>query len=230
MLLPDFSKTIPDLLKALNPFHFLVNAVQENHDNFRIEVEMRYLNELIHLEVEKSEKLLELDVVAREGKIILRGEYHIGDNRFANLFKIYEVLFHVELIPVWVKNNQVRFRVMEYKLRNKKKKTIDLVRILSAIFPYHKTLLLKKLVQLYPSILSLTRLQNEVRLNLNFYFQKAGILSSSARVHQFVLNPNKVVLSLRSNSVLKPLVDFFGSNIISITEIKNEGSLVRREK
>lgn len=230
MLLPDFSKSFPDLLKALNPFHFLVNAVQENHDNFRIQVDMRYLNELIHLEVEKSEKLLDLDVVAREGRMVLRGEYHIGDNRIANFFRIYEVLFHVELVPVWVKKNQVRFRVTGYKIWNKKRKRIDIVRIVAFLFPYHKTLLLKKLVLLYPSILSLTRLQNEVRLNLNYYFQKAGILSSSARVHKFELNPDRVLLSLRSSVVLKPLVDFFGSNIISINELQNDGIPVRKNK
>lgn len=209
-------------MKGINPFHFLLNAVEETKDNFRIRVDMRYLNELIHLEIlEKAEKLIDIDVFARDEKLIIRGEYHIGDYPLANFLRIHEVLFHVELKPVWVKGNQVRFRVTGYKVWNKEKKKLDLVKVLSYLFPYQKTLLLNRLVNLYPKILSLTRLKNEVRLNLNFYFQKAGILSSSARVHRVNLESNKVILYLRSSVVLKPLVDFFGSSIVSIEEISD---------
>ena len=220
MAFPDFHKNIFDIMKVLNPFHVLINAVEETKENFRIDVDMRYLNELIHIEVlEGSENLLDLDVFAREGKLIVKGEYHVGDYPLAQFFKVHEVLFHVELAPVWVKSNNVRFRVTNYKIWNKARKKIDLVKIVSRIFPYHKNYLLKVLVSLYPHILSLTRLQNEVRLNLNFYFQKAGILNNNVKVHRVDLESNKVILYLRSSVVLRPLVDIFGSNIISLYDV-----------
>ena len=144
MLFPDFQKNIFDIIKVLNPFQVLISAVEENKENFRIDVDMRYLNELIHLEVlEESENLLDLDVIAREGKLITKGEYHVGDYTLAKFFKVHEVLFHVELSPVWVKSNHVRFRVTNYKIWNKERKKFDLVKIVSRIFPYHKNYLLK---------------------------------------------------------------------------------------
>ena len=223
MLFPDFQKNIFDIIKVLNPFQVLISAVEENKENFRIDVDMRYLNELIHLEVlEESENLLDLDVIAREGKLITKGEYHVGDYTLAKFFKVHEVLFHVELSPVWVKSNHVRFRVTNYKIWNKERKKFDLVKIVSRIFPYHKNYLLKELVSLYPQILSLTKLQNEVRLNLNYYFQKAGILNNNVKVHRIDLESNKLILYLRSSVMLRPLVDFFGSSIISIYDVVSQ--------
>ena len=220
MLFPDFQKNISDIIKVFNPFQVLISAVEENKENFRIDVDMRYLNELIHIEVlEESENLLDLDVIAREGKLIAKGEYHVGDYPLAKIFKVHEVLFHVELAPVWVKSNNVRFRVTNYKIWNKERKKFDLVKIVSRIFPYHKNYLLKELVSLYPHILSLTKLQNEIRLNLNYYFQKAGILNNNVKVHRIDLESNKLILYLRSSVMLRPLVDFFGSSIISIYDL-----------
>lgn len=236
MAFPDFHKNIMDIMKVLNPFSVLMQAVEETKENFRIDVDMRYLNELIHLEVlEGSENLLDLDVFARENKLIVKGEYHVGDYPLANFLRVHEVLFHVELAPVWVKSNHVRFRVTNYKIWNKVRKKIDLIKIFSRIFPYHKNYLLKELVSLYPRILSLTRLQNEVRLNLNFYFQKAGILKNNVKVHRIDLEPNKVILYLRSSVVLRPLVDIFGSNIISVfdvspSSIENLKTISRKKK
>jgi hypothetical protein len=223
MLFPDFQKNISDIIKVLNPFQVLISAVEENKENFRIDVDMRYLNELIHIEVlEESENLLDLDVIAREGKLIAKGEYHVGDYPLAKIFKVHEVLFHVELAPVWVKSNHVRFRVTNYKIWNKARKKFDLVKIVSRIFPYHKNYLLKELVSLYPHILSLTKLQNEIRLNLNYYFQKAGILNNNVKVHRIDLESNKLILYLRSSVMLRPLVDFFGSSIISIYDVVSQ--------
>jgi hypothetical protein len=223
MLFPDFQKNISDIIKVLNPFQVLISAVEENKENFRIDVDMRYLNELIHIEVlEESENLLDLDVIAREGKLIAKGEYHVGDYPLAKIFKVHEVLFHVELAPVWVKSNHVRFRVTNYKIWNKARKKFDLVKIVSRIFPYHKNYLLKELVNLYPHILSLTKLQNEIRLNLNYYFQKAGILNNNVKVHRIDLESNKLILYLRSSVMLRPLVDFFGSSIISIYDVVSQ--------
>lgn len=220
MLIPDFSKNLFDIMKVLNPFQVIISAVEENKDNFLIDVDMRYLNELIHVQLlENSENLLDLDVVAREGKLIVRGEYHVGDFFLANLFKVHEVLFHVELSPVWVKSNHIRFRVIKYKIWNKERKKIDLVFIFSRIFPYHKNYLLKELTKLYPHILSLTKLQNELRLNLNYYFNKAGILNNNVKVHRIELDSNIVKIYLRSSVVLKPLVDFFGSSFISVYDV-----------
>ncbi|NBU98523.1 MAG: hypothetical protein EBS19_10005 [Spirochaetia bacterium] len=223
MLFPDFHKNISDIIKVLNPFQVLINAVEESKENFRIDVDMRYLNELVHIEVlEESENLLDLDVIAREGKLIARGEYHVGDYPLAKIFKVHEVLFHVELAPVWVKSNHARFRVTNYKIWNKARKKFDLVKIVSRIFPYHKNYLLKELVSLYPHILSLTKLQNEIRLNLNYYFQKAGILNNNVKVHRIDLESNKLILYLRSSVMLRPLVDFFGSSIISIYDVVSQ--------
>ncbi|MCB1140850.1 MAG: hypothetical protein H7A24_07140 [Leptospiraceae bacterium] len=216
---PDLQKHIFGFLKIINPFQVLIEAVEETRENYRVEVDMRYLNELIHLEIlDKAESLLALDVFAEEGKIQVTGEYFVGDYLLARIFRVRTVLFSVHLIPIWVKSNHVRFQITHYRLKNKEKMKFDPVEIFSRFDPYHKNYILNILVSLYPKILSLTKLKYEIRLNLNYYLQKADLSSDSVKVSRIESHMNTLVLHLRSSVVLRPLVDIFGSNVISVKE------------
>ena len=57
---------------------------------------------------------------------------------------------------------------------------------------------------------------------MNYYFQKAGILNNNVKVHRIDLESNKLILYLRSSVMLRPLVDFFGSSIISIYDVVSQ--------
>jgi hypothetical protein len=212
-----------DVWKELNPFQVLFDAVEETKDNYRVEIDMRYINELVHIEVlEEAESLLELDIFARDGRFIVRGEYYVGDYLLAGILKVREVGFHAEFVPVWVKSNHVRFRIDSFRIWNKKKRKFDLVRWIARLFPYNRTLILKELVNLYPHILSLTKLQNEVRLNLNYFLNKAKLNSEVVKVHKVLLETNRLILFIRSTVVLKPLADFFGSDVVKVYSIPNQ--------
>lgn len=212
-----------DMLKEMNPFQVLFDAVEETRDNYRVEIDMRYINELVHIEVlEEAESLLELDILAREGKLIIRGEYYVGDYLLAGLLKVREVGFHAEFVPVWVKGNQVRFRIDSFRVWNKTKRKFDLVKWITKLFPYNQTLILKELVSLYPHILSLTKFQNEVRLNLNYFLKKANLNSEVVKVHKVLLETNRLILLIRSTVVLKPLADFFGSDVVKVYSLPNK--------
>ncbi|MDX1960267.1 MAG: hypothetical protein SFU98_16985 [Leptospiraceae bacterium] len=209
----------------LNPFQNLLKAPEDNKDNFRLDVDMRFLNELIRREVlDESENLLNLDAFAREGKIIVRGEYHTGNYRLARLFKVYEVLFNVDLVPVWVKSNQVRFRISSSLLRNKKKRKFDFVKWIAEILPYHKRIIIQELADLYPNQLSLTKLKYEIKLNLNYYLEKANLSPDAVKVHKVIVETDRLVFYVRSTIVLRSLVDFFGSQVLSVTDLPKEFS------
>jgi hypothetical protein len=211
-----------DIVKQLNPFQVIIGAVEETRDNYRVEIDMRYLNELVHLEVlEEAENLLELDFFAREDKIISKGQYYVGEYRLARILKVREIVFHAEFIPVWVKGNNVRFRISAFRIWNKEKRKMDIVKWISKLIPYNRTYILKELVSLYPNLLSLTKLQNEVRLNLNYFLKKANINHESVKVHKVTLETNKLVLQLRSSVVLKPLADLFGSDVVAVISLPN---------
>ncbi|MCB1179982.1 MAG: hypothetical protein KDK36_20560 [Leptospiraceae bacterium] len=215
-----------DFFKEINPFRVIIGAVEETKDNYRVEIDMRYLNELVHLEVlEKAENLIELDFFASEGKVIIKGDYYVGDYRLAGIFKVREIEFHSELVPVWVKGNRVRFRISTFDIWNKKKKKFDIVKWIAKLIPYNRTYILKELVSLYPKILSLTRFQNEIRLNLSFFLNKAKINPEGVKIHRLNLEKNKLVFDLRSSVVLKPLADLFGSSVVSVISIPERKSL-----
>lgn len=215
-----------DVLKEINPFQVLLGAAEETKDNYRLEINMKYINELIRIEVlEESESLLELDMFAREGKIVARGEYYVGDYSLADLFKVREISFNAEFIPIWVKGNQVRFRVDNFRVWNKSRKKFDIVKWIAKLFPYNRTLILRELVSLYPHILSLTRLQNEVRLNLNYFLKKANITPELVKIHKVKLETNKLIFYLRSTIILKPLADFFGADAVRVFSISHSESL-----
>ncbi len=217
-----------DVLKEINPFQVLLDAVEETKDNYRLEIDMRYINELMHIEVlEEAESLLELDMFAREGKLIARGEYYVGDYLLAGILKVREIGFHAEFVPIWVKANQVRFRIDNFRVWNKAKRKIDLVKWIAKLFPYNQTLILRELVSLYPHILSLTRFQNEVRLNLNYFLQKASLSSDVVKVHKVLLETNRLIFFVRSTVVLKPLADFFGSEVVKVYSLPASNSSSR---
>lgn len=214
------------VFKEINPFQVLIGAVEETKDNYRLEINMKYLNELVHLEVlEEAESLLDLDILAREGKIVSRGEYYVGDYLLADLLRVREVGFHAEFTPIWVKGNQVRFRVDNFRVWNKARRKLDFVKWIGKLFPYNRTLILRELVSLYPHILSLTRLQNEVRLNLNYFLQKAKVNPESVKIHKVKIETNKLIFYLRSTIVLKPLADFFGADALRVFSISDTESL-----
>ncbi len=214
------------VLKEINPFQVLLGAVEETKDNYRLEINMKYINELMHIEVlEEAESLLELDILAREGKIVSRGEYYVGDYFLADFLRVKEIGFNADFIPIWVKGNQVRFRVENFRVWNKARKKFDIVKWIAKLFPYNRTLILRELVSLYPNILSLTRLQNEVRLNLNYFLKKANISPESVKIHKVKLETNKLIFYLRSTIALKPLADFFGADAIRVFSISHSESL-----
>jgi len=214
-----------DIVRELNPFQVLIGAVEDSKDNYRVDIDMRYVNELVQLEVlEESENLLDLDIFALDGSLFVKGEYHIGDYPFAGFLNLHEVIFNAEFVPIWVKSNNVRFRLVDFSLKNKEKKKFDIVKLISRLFPYHKVYIMREIVSLYPALLAMTRLKNEIKFNLNYFLEKANLNQNAVKIHKVELEPNKLKFFVKSNVVLKSLVDVFGSRVISVHTVSGDGS------
>lgn len=199
----------------------IFQATDEITDEYRVILNLRYINELINLEVvEESENLESFAVDARKGKIYLTGNYKVGAYYFARLFKIHSVDFRVELTPIWVKNNHVRFRITNYRISNPESKKFDLVKILSFIDFYHKNYILTQIVEDFPRMLSLTKLKQEIRLSLNYFLDKASI-SANIHIKKIFADKHKVVFIVHSGILIKSLMDFFGSDIVQVEPLRN---------
>jgi hypothetical protein len=215
------SKNILEFLNILNPFPILKEVVEETKENYTLRVNMRYLNELIKMEIlEDSIFLKDLKVGSMIGKIVISGTYDVERFFIAKLFKIQKVNFSFHLVPIWVRANSIRFRIKNYRLENSEKTKFKLLEFFSKFDPFHKKYILNELVSLYSYLISLTRLKYEVRLNLNYFLQKARLSNETVKISRLELEENTLILYLRSSVVLKPLIEVFGSNVIDIQETK----------
>ncbi len=165
-----------DLFQPEKSIEMLLNATDEIKDEYKVSLNLRYINELLYLQVvEETEKLDTFTIDSNKGKVYLEGNFITRYYPLAKIFKIESVNYIVELTPIWVKHNHVRFRISDYKIWDGRPRKFDFVRFISRFDFFHKRYILETIVKLFPKFLSLTKLHNEIRVNLDFFLNKVKI-------------------------------------------------------
>lgn len=228
MDLNDIFKINPFRINPVELILAKINRPPEEKDNYKVTVNLKSLNSVIHgLVVEKTRNLEKLAFDSYKGNLNLRGHYIVRDYPLARAFRLNAVDFYAKLRPVSVRNNHIRFRVENFVLENHKKKKFDLVRLLSRFDPIHKRIIMKAVVEVIPEILSLTRLQNEVRFNTNYFLEKVPGLAEHIRISRVIPDQGLVYVYLRSNTMIKALMDGFGPEFLTIDVLREETDSLR---
>lgn len=205
-----------DLFQPEKSIDMLLNATEEIKDEYKVSLNLRYINELLYIQVvEETEKLDTFTIDSNKGKVYLEGNFITRYYPLAKFFKIDSVNYIVELTPIWVKHNHVRFKISDYKIWDSNPRKFDFVRFISRFDFFHKRYILQTIVKLFPKFLSLTRLNNEIRFNLDFFLSKVKI-GQNIEIKKLVAHNHKLLFYVRSSVLIKSLMDIFGTDIVVV--------------
>ncbi|MBE7413096.1 MAG: hypothetical protein L6Q54_09580 [Leptospiraceae bacterium] len=221
-----FPEKLPDFF-SINPFDLFLKKIPTHHlekDNYRVTLNLNSLNKVIQTEVvEKTDNLKKLTFDSENGKLNLEGYYSVLHYPLARLWRVSALNFYAILDPVWVKNNIIRFKVVSFRLENHKKKKFDLIRLLSRFDFFHRRMILESIVEVIPEVLSSTRLNNEIKFNINYFLEKIPSIAGKISISRIYPYKGEIFFYVRSSTILRALLDFFGPEFIRLDEI-DEGS------
>ncbi|EMM99216.1 hypothetical protein [Leptospira noguchii] len=221
-----------DLRKLIfNPFDFLTGHPFEKENqksNYKITVKLHSLNKILKKKISESDDPLEsLEFDSENGILILTGHFSIQGLFWSRLLKTEFVDYNVRLIPVKVIQNQVRFQIHSFRLFNHTPKKLDPIRIFSKIFQFHRRFILETIVEEIPEILRLTGIRNVITVNMDYFLSEIPDLAGKITIQKVIPEKGNVFLFVKSGTILKPLLDFFGPEYIRIEPIsENEDSLL----
>ena len=112
----------------------------------------------------------------------------------------------------------MRFRISDYKIWDGRPRKFDFVRFISRFDFFHKRYILETIVKLFPKFLSLTKLHNEIRVNLDFFLNKVKI-GHNIEIKKLVAHNHKILFYVRSSVLIKSLMDIFGIDIVVVESI-----------
>jgi len=141
----------------------------------------------------------------------------------ARFFGVEAIHYRVRLKPESVKHNKVHCRIVGYRVWDTKKRRFDFVRWFGRVDPFHKKRVLKSILRNFPEVLSLAGFQWEVLVDLNYFLRMGPPLAGSIEIQNVVPaphEPDKIFFYAKSSSILKPLMDFFGPEYLSVDEIE----------
>lgn len=218
-----------DLFQPDKSIDMLLNVADEIKDEYKVSLNLRYVNELLYLQVvEETEKLDTFKIDSHKGKVYLEGNFITEYYPLAKFFKIDSVNYIVELTPIWVKHNHVRFRITDFKIWDSRPRKFDFVRFISKFDFFHKRYIIQTIVKLFPNFLSLTRLNNEVRVNLDYFLNKINN-HHNIEIKKFIAHNHKILFFVRSSVLVKSLMDIFGIDIVVVEPIRSESDMVLSE-
>lgn len=211
---------LTDLLK-INPLHFFLPPKAVPKSNYRVTLLLRNIQEIIRTEImKKDEDLLSLRITVEKDEIYLTGEYQMTWLFLARWCAIRSIFFRVRLRPGRVSHNKAECRIVGYRVWDTSPSYIDFVRLVGKWEPFHKKRLLHSIVSSFPKVLSLSGLQWEVLIDLNYFLDQvpsiAGSMAGSIEVTQLLTDGDNLLFSVKSSTLLKPLMDFFGPEYLSI--------------
>jgi hypothetical protein len=207
-----------DILKN-NPLQALLEPRRpSSKSNYRATLSLISLKPLIDQEiVNETEGLESLDFHSRKGELILTGIYNPRGLYIPRILKMNDLRYRVTLKPIWVKNNKVRFKITSYHLKKLDSNSKwDLVYLFSRLEPFHKRILLQEIVDSFPTVFSLTKLKHEIKFDLTYFLMKIPSLAGQIEITHVDLDAGNVYFFIQSSKILKPLLDFFGPQYISI--------------
>ncbi|AAN51138.1 hypothetical protein RBB68_15820 [Leptospira interrogans] len=221
-----------DLRKLIfNPFDFFTGhpfAKENQKSNYKITVKLHSLNKILKKKISESDDPLEsLEFDSENGVLILTGHFSIQGLFWSRFLKTEFVDYNVRLIPVKVIQNQVRFQIHSFRLFSHTPIKLDPIRIFSKIFQFHRRLILETIVEEIPEILRLTGIRNVITVNIDYFLSEIPDLAGKITIQKVIPEKGNVFLFVRSGTILKPLLDFFGPEYIRIEPIsENQDSLL----
>ncbi|PJZ68350.1 hypothetical protein CH373_17475 [Leptospira perolatii] len=222
-------------LRKLPGFHLLellsgTSSQKESSakSNYRITILLFSLNKVLKKKVvEATDDLESLEIDSGNGVLYLSGFYNITGLTWSKLLRTDFIDFRLSLRPVKVDGNKVRFRIESFRLYDHSPRTIDPIRLFSKVFRFHRRLILEAIVEEIPEILSLTPVGHDVIFDLNYFLAEIPEVAGKVSVQKVIPEKGNVFVFVRSNTILKPLLDFFGPDFVRIEPIsENEDSLL----
>ncbi|HNH03095.1 MAG TPA: hypothetical protein PLP72_26310, partial [Leptospiraceae bacterium] len=101
----------------------------------------------------------------------------------------------------------------------------DIVRFISSFDFFHKRYIIQTIAKLFPNFLSLTRLNNEIRVNLNYFLNKVNP-AHNIEIKKLSAHNHKILFQVRSNIIIKSLMDMFGIDIVVVEPIQDTDSFI----
>ncbi|MBP9885275.1 MAG: hypothetical protein KBF93_03200 [Leptospiraceae bacterium] len=211
-----------DLFQPDKSIDMLLNAAEDIKDDYKVSLNLRYVNELLYIQVvEETEKLDTFTIDSHKGKVYLEGNFITRYYPLAKFLKIESVNYIVELTPIWVKHNHVRFQISDFKIWDSRPRKFDFVRFISQFDFFHKRYIIQTIVKLFPNFLSLTRLNNEIRVNLDYFLNKINN-HHNIEIKKFIAHNHKILFFVRSSILVKSLMDMFGIDIVTVEPIRSD--------
>ncbi len=218
---------LTDLLR-FNPLNLFLPQKVALKSNYRVTILLKNLRSVIHKEIIEHDPDLEtLEITSVKGEIHLTGVYLMDWLWIARLFGVKAIHYRVRLKPVGVRENKAHFRIIGYRVWDTKERRFDFVRWFGRVDPFHKKKVLESILKASPNLISLTGLQWEVLLNLNYFLDLVPSIAGKIEIQFFVADNEEVYVFVRSGTILKPLVDFFGPEYVLIDFLEEQQDIQR---
>ncbi|PJZ56869.1 hypothetical protein [Leptospira barantonii] len=218
-------------LIGFNPLDILLGHSSEKESqksNYKITLKLHSLNKILKKKISESDDALEsLEFDSGNGVLILTGHFSIQGLFWSRLLKTDFVDYNVSLTPVRVIQNQVRLQIQSFRLFSHTPRKLDPIRIFSKIFQFHRRYILETIVEEIPEILRLTGIRNVITVNMDYFLSEIPDLAGKIMIQKVIPEKGNVFLFVKSGTILKPLLDFFGPEYIRIEPIsENQDSLL----
>ncbi|TGN09729.1 hypothetical protein [Leptospira ilyithenensis] len=213
---------LTDLFR-FNPLNLLLPQKVVPKSNYKVTLLLKNIRTVIRTEIIDQEPDLEtLEITSANGEIILTGVYLMGWLWVARFLGVEAIHYRVRLKPVLVKDNKAHCKIIGYRVWDTKPRRFDFVRWFGKVEPFHKKKVLDSILKSSPHLLSLTSLQWEIRINLRYFLELVPSIAGNIEIQYLVADNSEIYFFVRSGTILKPLVDFFGPEYVKIDYIEED--------
>lgn len=213
---------LTDLLR-FNPLNLFLPPKVVPKSNYKVTLLLGSLRKVISTEIIAEDPDLEsMEVSSAKGEVILTGVYRMGWLWIARFLKVESIRYRVRLKPVSVKDNKARLKIVGYRVWDTKPRRFDFVRWFGKVDPFHKKKVFESILYAAPHLLSLTGLQWEILFDLNYFLNLVPSIAGKIEIQYIIGDNNELYIFVRSSTILKPLVDFFGPEYLKIDYIEED--------
>ncbi len=207
---------LTDLFR-FNPLNLFLPQKVVMKSNYKVTILLKNLRSVIRSEIiDKDPDLETLEITSVKGEIHMTGVYLMDWLWISRFIGVHAIHYRVRLKPVAVKDNRAHLKIVGYRVWDTKPRKFDFVRWFAKVDPFHKTKVLESILKSAPKLLSVTGLQWEVLLNLNYFLDLVPSIAGKIEIQYFLADNGEVYVFARSGTILKPLVDFFGPEYLRI--------------
>ncbi|MDZ4724645.1 MAG: hypothetical protein SH817_00705 [Leptospira sp.] len=220
---------LTDLFR-FNPLNLLLSPKAVVKSNYKVTILLKNLRSVIRTEIiDKDPDLETLEITSVKGEIHFTGVYLMDWLWISRIFGVKAVHYRVRLKPVSVKDNKAHLRIIGYRIWDTKVRKFDFVRWFTKVDPFHKKKVLESILKNAPDLLTVSGLQQwEVKVNLNYFLNLVPSIAGKIEIQYLLADNEEVYVLVRSGTILKPLVDFFGPLYIRIDYLEEDENVTLR--